>query len=246
MSTSDQPKRSENAHGASATGASAPHSPPLNAWALLAAARRHWLAAAVLGVLAAGAVGAAVWYFLPPAPYTATAMFRIESKPQGTLYDHPEARTDFQNYEQMQVALLKSHLVLNNALNQPGVAQIADVQKASDQVDWLEKQIHTDFSNGPEILRLTISSDNDKDCKTLVDAVTSAYLKEVGVDANTRRNDRQSELSGLVDAYEKKLKSLRADLRKQAEAGRHRRQPGARRQTAHPLRARPGNPTPAD
>ena len=133
-------------------------------------------------------------------------------RPPGRL--RPTSRTT----SRCRSRLLKSHMVLNNALNQPGVAQIADVQKASDQVDWLEKQMHTDFSNGPEILRLTISSENNKDCKTLVDAVSSVYLKEVEKVANGRRIERQNVLGELVNKFEKNLKTLRADLRKQAEA----------------------------
>src|SRR5438067_13495280 len=70
-------------------------SPPLNALAILKALRRRWLAAALLGAVAAGAVFAGVWYFLPPPKYCATAKFLIPSKPEGTLYDHPEAKTEF-------------------------------------------------------------------------------------------------------------------------------------------------------
>ncbi|HVS36739.1 MAG TPA: polysaccharide biosynthesis tyrosine autokinase [Gemmataceae bacterium] len=239
MST-QEPSKSHNGHNGAESNRLPPYargkvrvagtpaalSPPLNAWALLEALRRRWLAALVLGVLAAAAVGAAIWYFLPPAPYTASAKFRIESKPEGTIYDHPEGKTDFGNYEQMQVALIKGQMVLNNALKsefeqRPGVkvpvAQLPEVRKAVDPVDWLEKQVHIDFPNGQEILHLTISSDDKDVCKILVDALSAAYLDEVGDASRRHREDKRKELQELVDKLDRELDGLRADIRKKAE-----------------------------
>ena len=162
-------------------------------------------------------MAAAVWYFLPPAPYTASAKFRIETHPEGTLYDHPEGRTDFSNYEQMQVALLKGQMVLNAALKQPKVAQLPEVRRAVDPVDWLEKEIHIDFANGQEILHLTISSDDKETCKILVDAVSAAYLQEVGSAAAKHREERRKELTDLVEKLQRNVKTMRADIRKRAE-----------------------------
>src|SRR5439155_24900140 len=82
---------------------------------------------------------------------------------------------------------------------------------------WLEKEIHIDFPNGREILRLTIYSDDDKTCKALVTAVSTAYLQEITNAAKKRRQDRLDELMALTTKYEEKLKSLRSTLHERAK-----------------------------
>ena len=82
------------------------------------------------------------------------------------------------------MAVIKSQMVLNAALRQPQVGRLDEVRKAADPVAWLEKEIRIDFPNGREILRLSIDSDDREACKTLVTAVTAAYLEEVANEAN--------------------------------------------------------------
>ena len=66
--------------------------------------------------------------------------------------------------------------------------------------------------NGPEILRLSIESVDRETCKTLLTAVSTAYLQEVANEANKRRQDRLDVLKTLTDKYETKLKRLREAL----------------------------------
>lgn len=195
--------------------------PPINALAILKALRRRWLAASLLGTLAAAAVFAAVWYLLPPPKYTASAKFLIPSKPEGTLYDHPEAKTEFASFEDTQMAVLKSPVVLNRALNalkQPQVAGLEDLHHAADPVAWLEKEVHIDFPNGREILRLSVDAENQEACKALVAAVSKSYLEEIANEAGKRRQHRLDELKGLTDTYETKLKKLRDGFRERGKA----------------------------
>src|ERR1700722_11621442 len=157
---------------------------PINALAILQALRRRWLAASLLGTLAAAAVFAAVWFFLPPPKYTASTKFLIPIKPQGTLYDHPEGKTEFEAFAATQVALIKSQMVLTAALRQPQIARLEEVHQAPDPVAWLEKEVRIDNPNGREILRLSVESADRETCKALVTAVSTAYLQEVANEAN--------------------------------------------------------------
>jgi polysaccharide biosynthesis transport protein len=211
------PSAGQNAARPAASGKNATHAKgslaaPINALAILKALRRRWLAASLLGTLAAAAVFAAVWVFLPPPKYTASTKFLIPSKPQGTLFDHPEAKTEFATFEDTQMAIIKSQMVLNAALRQPQVGRLEEVRKAADPVAWLEKEIRIDYPNGREILRLSVDSDGPEACKALVTAVSTAYLLEVANEANKRRQDRLDVLKTLTDKYETKLKKLREAL----------------------------------
>ncbi len=193
------------------------HSTPINALAILTALRRRWLAAALLGVVAAGATFAAVWCFLPPPQYCASVKFLIPSKPESTLYEHPEAKTEFSTFEDTQMAIIKGQMVLNAALRQPQVAHLPELHKATDPVDWLEKQIHIDFPNGREILRLSIYSDDAETCKVLVNAVSTAYLQEISNETTKQRQKRLDELKTLTTQYEAKLKKLRDAVHERAK-----------------------------
>jgi succinoglycan biosynthesis transport protein ExoP len=190
---------------------------PINAIAILKALRRRWLAASLLGTLAAAAVFAAVWFFLPPPNYTASTKFLIPIKPQGTLYDHPEGKTEFDSFAATQVAIIKSQMVLNAALRQPEIARLEEVHKAPDPVAWLEKEVRIDNPNGREILRLSVESADRETCKALVAAVSAAYLQEVANEANKRRQDRLDVLKTLTEKYETKLKKLREALRERGK-----------------------------
>jgi capsular exopolysaccharide synthesis family protein len=205
-----------------------PVAAPLNALAILKALRRRWLAAALLGVLAAGAAFAGVWYFLPPPQYCAAVKFRIPSKPDSTLYEHPEAKTEFSTFEDTQVATIKSQNVLNAALDQPirgsealahfqKIGRLPDLRRAPDQTAWLEKEIHIDYPNGKEILRLSIYADDADTAKVLVSAVSAAYLQEISNQTTRQRQKRIDELQTVTSQYEEKLKKLRQAVHERAK-----------------------------
>src|SRR5712664_43833 len=52
----------------------------------------------LLCVVAAGAAGAAVWFFLPLPKLTAYVVFQISAKPEGVIAPAGDARTDFNFY----------------------------------------------------------------------------------------------------------------------------------------------------
>src|SRR5262245_19924877 len=84
--------------------------PPLsstpNAPALLRALRRRWLLAATLGVLAGAAIGAAVWFFLPPGKHTAYAKLYMPARREKIIFD-VDNNPDFATFQRTQLALLR-------------------------------------------------------------------------------------------------------------------------------------------
>ncbi len=134
--------------------------------------------------------------------------------PEGVLFKHPEASSNFQNYQQTQIALIKSKLVLNAALREPRVADLPVVRSAQDPVAWLEKDIRIDLAGSLEIVRVSLSGDNAADLKLIVDAVVKSYLTEVVDKQKKRRRDRLEELKRLCNLYEDELK--RAQDRRRA------------------------------
>jgi polysaccharide biosynthesis transport protein len=176
-----------------------------NALALLQALRRRWGPATALGLILAGAVGAGVWFFLPPPKQSAAAMLYMPVDPETMVYKHPEASGKFDSFQQTQVALLKTRLVLNAALRDPKVANLPVVKEQPDPVVWLEKELRVDFPNGPEIARVSLSGDNAAQLKIVVDAVVDAYLVEVVYKRTQHRDKRLKELTDLYNFYQQNL-----------------------------------------
>ncbi len=164
-----------------------------NAFLLARALRRRWLLAGTMGLTLGAAAAAAVWFALPPAKNSANVQFHMNSNSQGTLNKHPDHIENFDTYQRTQVALIKSRLVLNSALRQPGVARLDTFKGVADPVEWLEREVRVDYPS-PEILRITVTGEDVDELKVLADAVKKAYLTEI-VEKETRQ--RQTSLENL-------------------------------------------------
>jgi uncharacterized protein involved in exopolysaccharide biosynthesis len=77
----------------------------------------------------AGAAAAAVWFFLPTSKYTARTLLRVP--PGGTfLFKTNEPVPALDDHQRTQVALVKSRMVLNQALKESGVSDLETVARA--------------------------------------------------------------------------------------------------------------------
>jgi hypothetical protein len=122
-------------------------------------------------------------WWVQPNRVVATALFRVSSDAP-TLLGGESARPDQQNFEilkKTQLALLKSHVVLNSAVRKPGIASLSIFAGEGDPVDWLQENIIVEFPQDAEILSISIRgvSENATDLTRIVDAVAKAYIDEV-------------------------------------------------------------------
>jgi succinoglycan biosynthesis transport protein ExoP len=186
------------------------------ALALLKALRRCWLLALSLGSLCLLVVGPTTWYLVPPSKYQARAMFLVSSVPPQIIFKTSEARADFATYQQTQVTLITSQLVLNHALRQPGVANLGIVKTQANPVAWLEKEIRIDRSG--EILRISMSGTRPDEVATLVNAVAGAYKEKVVDAEHLERADRLKELEVLYSEYQTKLRTRRETVKRLVES----------------------------
>src|SRR5262245_3933738 len=73
---------------------------------LLVALRRRWFVALILGLIAGAAAAAAAWY-VSPISWRANTRLQIMTIRPSFLFDTPESRIDFANYQRSQAALAK-------------------------------------------------------------------------------------------------------------------------------------------
>ncbi len=186
-----------------------------NLLGLLVALRRRWLLAVSLGLLLAPAA-AGVVYMLRPITFTAKTTLHVDSSPKRFAFDIGEGRGDFSNYQRVQIALVKSRLVLNTALRDAKVEKLALVQQQEDQVAWLEKEIQADFSTAPEILRISMTGEDAKALPAIVDAVCKAYLLEIVQKEFRARQVRLDNLKKFLGVDDDKLREKRVTLKQMA------------------------------
>jgi uncharacterized protein involved in exopolysaccharide biosynthesis len=126
-------------------------------------------------------------------------------------------RTDFATYQRTQVALIKSRLVLNNAIKRLQSATPDVIKRRADHLDWLAKNLRVDFEIGSELLRVSMRDTEPNDAAVLVNAVVSAYLDEV-VDVELKqKRDRYDLLKQTWSRYQESLRQKRKELRSLTE-----------------------------
>jgi capsular exopolysaccharide synthesis family protein len=165
--------------------------------------------AAFLGLLLAGAVGAAAW-FLFPIRYTAYSQLRIAMTPPWLVVrnaDTSEGRGEFLTYQRTQVAWIKNYFVLGAALQREEVKNLQMVREQPEPLTWLAEELKVDFQEGSEIVTVSIMGKDPAEAVTLVKAVTQTYLEKI---VNMERESRRARLAELNDIYEKSVEKLRA------------------------------------
>jgi len=178
---------------------------------------RHPLAF-VCVLLLAIAAGLGIWFFLPLPKRTAVVVFQVSSQSPSLLTTPGEGRSDFASYKQSQMALIKSRRTFNAALNVEGVSGLEIIQTADpDPMTWLDKHVTVESKTGSEHIRVTIEGDNDRELKTLLEAVTAEYTKLRDSRENGSRAARQVELSKQVGALKEDLKDRQKQIDSIAE-----------------------------
>lgn len=174
---------------------------------LLKALRRRWLLAACAGVLAALAAMGITWLVMPAGKYSASTLLRVASNQPTFLFKVDPNSPDAMSYRSTQLVLIKSRLVLNTVLRQPKVAELQEIKDEIDPAEWLEKQIQLAYLSNSEVLRISVSGDDQKSITTLVTAITDAYLSEI---VNKEHNERAKRLDQMKDTYARLDESLRS------------------------------------
>jgi capsular exopolysaccharide synthesis family protein len=149
--------------------------------------RRKWPVAVPVALLGAF-VAAVVACLLVPGQYTSVVVFRVLTRPpQGSL----EGEENFVNVQKAQVALLKSHEVLTEAIQKSRATELYGVNFS---VRSLQKQLVAVFNEGPEVLSVSLSEDNPEAAAALLAALGEVYPQRVAATEETRIKARIAQL----------------------------------------------------
>jgi beta-lactamase regulating signal transducer with metallopeptidase domain len=153
-----------------------------------------------------------------PAPdMYVTSLFRV-SRDEEHLLDRSTTQSDagWEIFCKTQIALLKSHFVLQAAVRDPKTAALPILASADDPVGLLAQRLEVGFYPGSEILyvRMGLSRTDEatqaKQVVQIVNAVANAYQEEVIF------KDKQRQLSAS-DLLARSLKELQNEIRQKTE-----------------------------
>ena len=159
----------------------------------------------LIAVLAA-LFGAALVLFVPPAKYEATSWVFAYSQVPYTVFQTTEGRENYENFLATQFALVKSPMVLQEAVKDARLAQVQELQKQKDQVRWLEKNISVQRKGKSEYFTISFRSSNPKEALAVNQAVTDAYMERYRNDMEKRENQLVADLMQEKTSYENQVK----------------------------------------
>lgn len=182
---------------------------------LMQALRRRWplalLVASLTTVLAVLAI-----FTLVPAMYPAQIRILVSSRADPKVFGVGSDEPEFTVYKATMAGMIKSQMVLYAAMNQKTAAgkDVKDLEIVRENgIDWLEYALKTDFQLGPEILKVTLSTDNAEEGADLLNGIAKAFVEENFLRDNERRERRIKDFKDNLAKLESELNTQRAQLR---------------------------------
>ena len=169
-----------------------------------------WLLVRVLPI--AGLVATRVVVaFLPVKQYTATSLVRVRSHVKSLLEPELKGQLEDKELQRSQETLVKSMLVIEAALEEPKIATLLTIrQRPTDAALWLQDNLKVDFAG--DIMRISLSSEREKDVVEIVKAITDAYLTKIGNMDGAKAQSEITTLEELREKYAARLKLKREAL----------------------------------
>ena len=149
------------------------------------------------------------------------ALLQVAAHAPNVVFANGQEPEDYNRYLQTQFAMIKSRLVLNSALQQPTIAQLAAISKQPDAIAWLEQYLDVSDVKNSEIVQISFSprsGGSARDQSAIINAVVSAYMQEVVGVETRRQEDRRSKLKKIKQSYTEILKERREHARKLSES----------------------------
>jgi hypothetical protein len=113
---------------------------------------------------------------------------------------------EWDHVKRAMMAMAKAGSVVNRALDDKSVQELAVIKEhGANQVDWLADQITVEFPDNGELMTISVAVGDHDQSKTIVDALVTAFQREVIDRERTERVTR-------CDMLEKKLSGLKSQV----------------------------------
>ncbi len=138
---------------------------------------------------------------------------------EGSIIDRGGPLVDrdrFEIYKNSQQEQLLGRQVLMSALRKPEVKDIPIVRERtqnSDPVDWLAGKLSVSFPGKAEIMMVSLSLEDPKEAKSLVNAVVDSYMTDVVYADNETKKTKYDEAERICSEKEQQIRTKREELK---------------------------------
>jgi capsular exopolysaccharide synthesis family protein len=195
----------------------------LNFSQLLHALRRRWLLALVAGLMVGVPLAALLW-LVAPQNYEVVAWLRVGAPQQWSSTPGSWDASEYEPYRQSQAALIRSPVVLVEALNKEGISSLPLLRSEKEQRRFLEDEITVVTPRDSQLLQIRMRGKDPQQLVKIVNAVKDSYIDNV-VEVENRESVQklhllentlgglQTDISNKHDALQKlQEKTSSADL----------------------------------
>ncbi len=176
--------------------------------------RLHWLMILFCGTLLGSVLAYTAWSLIPT-KFESYALLRVASSPTaiGATGDPNRGQTAFATYIKTTAQLIKSEFVLNSALNDPKykITELPTLTAQKDPIKFLDEKIQVTYSDGSEVIRISLEGDRPEDIRKIVDAVKDAYNREVVEKELKAKTDLKLKVETAKAKLEERLKKKTGD-----------------------------------
>ena len=121
---------------------------------------------------------------------------------------------EFEAYKHNLAAAIKASFVIDSALNDKTVADLPIIKRhGADVANWLANAIEVDFPGNAEWMSVTIDAADKDQSRKLVNAVVSAFMKEVVDKEFYERRQRRDNLERQLNALKQRQLDKSASLK---------------------------------
>jgi capsular exopolysaccharide synthesis family protein len=161
-----------------------------------------------VGVLLAIAAGTTIWYTVPYR-YVAKAWLRIKAERPQLAFELEESKL----YTRTQIELIKSPLILREALARPDVAKLEDIQNAVSPLELMQENLKVTSVGGSELYTIGYDTKYKASSPVLVNAVLASYLEQQPQYVDKQTDDTIQLLEGEKASKADDLAQLRETLK---------------------------------
>src|SRR5262245_32186192 len=132
--------------------------------------RRAWQCT-LAGLILAGWAGAVVWKTFVPM-YQASAWLEIKAQAPFII----EQQSQSPVFEETQLQIMRSPVVLSQVANIPEIAALPEVQEWSSPLDWLSKAMKVEHLRPSELWEISVKSRDGATAAMVANEIMKAYM----------------------------------------------------------------------
>jgi hypothetical protein len=147
------------------------------------------------------------------------AVSASHTKNPGSSPSAGDSSDTYQRFMETQCVLIKSRMVIDPALHQPGISELAAIKSQADPITWLEQFLDATRLKDTQLLQIALgahSGASNNGQAVIINAVVRAYMEQVVNSDTKRRADRHAKLKKVKQTYADIIRERRETQRKLA------------------------------